>query len=340
MTDVRKGDDGKAGLLKFTRRTTGLYLITVAVVLVVLVFQLWPVATDTDPKTWAKESVVLSFDVSIGPEARLLLLVILIGALGSFIHAATSFSTYVGNDSLKPSWLWWYFLRPFMGMALALIFYFVLRGGMLSGGAGAENISLFGIAAVAGLVGMFSKQATDKLEDVFDNLFKTTEGKGDAERKDSLSEMVPVTEVMIHRKMMSVYMLPDGEEREQAKIKDLIEILHKGVSRVPILNQEGHARFLAHDSILYKFVTRKARDEGAGFNIEDVLLEDFLNDEEVRTLVSAIVFVSPKANLGEVKIQMDATPKCRDAFVTESGLPNRPVLGWLTNLDLARRLRA
>lgn len=188
---------------------------------------------------------------------------ILIGALGSFIHAATSFATYVGNESLKESWMWWYVLRPFMGMALALIFYFVLRGGMLSGGAKAEDISLFGIAAVAGLVGMFSKQATDKLEDVFDNLFKTSAGKGDEQRKDSLSEMVPVTEVMIPRKTMSIYELKQGQDLGKTSIEELLAILSKGVSRVPILDHDGYARYLAHDSIIYKFIAREAHKAGS-----------------------------------------------------------------------------
>jgi hypothetical protein len=49
----------------------------------------------------------------------------------------------------------------------------VLRGGLLSAGATSEDISPFGIAAVSGMVAMFSKQATDKLSELFDNIFKT-----------------------------------------------------------------------------------------------------------------------------------------------------------------------
>jgi hypothetical protein len=49
----------------------------------------------------------------------------------------------------------------------------VIHGGLLSGGDTSEDISPFGIAAVSGMVGMFSKQVTDKLSELFDNLFKT-----------------------------------------------------------------------------------------------------------------------------------------------------------------------
>jgi len=125
-------------------------------------------------------------------ETRLLLLVMLVGAIGSYVHAASSFVDYLGNRTLISSWVWWYLLRPFIGMMLALIFYFVFRGGFITGGvnqggdAAASFINPFGIAALAGLVGMFSKVATDKLNEVFTTLFRPASGQGDAKRGDKL----------------------------------------------------------------------------------------------------------------------------------------------------------
>jgi len=113
------------------------------------------------------------------------------GGLGSFIHTATSFGDYVGNEALASSWLWWYILRPFIGMMLAVVFYLVIRGGFLSAGSNAGSINPFGITALAGLVGMFSKQATDKLNEVFNTLFRTAPGEGDSKRKDNLTNPVP-----------------------------------------------------------------------------------------------------------------------------------------------------
>lgn len=123
-------------------------------------------------------------------EVRLLLIVLLAGALGAYIHATTSFIDYVGNRKLSANWVWWYLLRPFIGAALALIFYFVVRGGFISPNSGGEDMNPFGIAALAGLVGMFSQQATDKLSEVFKTLFRTGPGAGDEKRKDGLEEAV------------------------------------------------------------------------------------------------------------------------------------------------------
>jgi hypothetical protein len=125
-------------------------------------------------------------------EVRLLLLVLLAGAIGSYVHASSSFVDYLGNRTLISSWVWWYLLRPFIGMMLALIFYFVFRGGFITAGvnqggeAAASFINPFGIAALAGLVGMFSKVAADKLNEVFLTLFAPKAGQGDAKRGDKL----------------------------------------------------------------------------------------------------------------------------------------------------------
>jgi hypothetical protein len=70
------------------------------------------------------------------------------------------------------SWRWWYVLRPFIGSALALGFFFVVRAGFFAPSAGAANFNFVGFAAMAFLVGMFTRQATAKLAELFDTLFK------------------------------------------------------------------------------------------------------------------------------------------------------------------------
>ena len=126
-------------------------------------------------------------------ETRLLLLVMLAGAIGSFVYAASSLVDYLGNRTFISSWVWWYLLRPFIGMMLALVFYFVFRGGFITAGvnqggdAAASFINPFGVAAVAGLVGMFSKVAADKLNEVFTTLFRPAPGQGDETRGDKVN---------------------------------------------------------------------------------------------------------------------------------------------------------
>jgi hypothetical protein len=124
---------------------------------------------------------------NINRELDLLWLVLLSGALGAFLHMSQSFSDYVGNKTLKESWAWWYYFRPFIGAGLALVFYASTRGGFMSittgSNSSASELNPFGIVGISALVGMFSKAATMKLGEVFDTLFKTDKAK---DTKDKL----------------------------------------------------------------------------------------------------------------------------------------------------------
>jgi hypothetical protein len=121
----------------------------------------------------------------------LLLLVILMGALGSMVHSATSFADFVGNRRFFSSWIAWYLLRPVVGALLALLLYFAVRGGFFSASSQNDSVNPYGIAALAGLAGLFSKQATDKLREVFETLFKVSSTDGDAQRRDDLDYQKP-----------------------------------------------------------------------------------------------------------------------------------------------------
>jgi hypothetical protein len=185
-------------------RLMGWGLIAFALLLAYLFFVVWPsglsdTARGSDsqfifPFGSNAEIFGQSIQLRITLDVQIILMVMIVGGLGSFIHAATSFGDYVGNEKLTTNWIWWYMLRPFIGMILAAIFYLVIRGGFLSAGTEAGKINPFGIAALAGLVGMFSKQATDKLNEIFNTLFRTA---GDDKRKDNLVNPVPsVTDIL------------------------------------------------------------------------------------------------------------------------------------------------
>ncbi|MGD0046199.1 MAG: hypothetical protein ABSE42_04205 [Bryobacteraceae bacterium] len=161
-----------------TRRCFGVALFASALSVIVAIVAMWP-TPGTDQSV-----TVLCGTRSMPREVNLLALVLFFGALGSFIHVAKSFASFAGNRALVASWLWWYLLQPVAGMALALLFYVVIRGGLFAPGSYSGAVNPFGIAGVSGLVGMFSKQATDKLGEVFGAMFQTA---ADAQRIDKLS---------------------------------------------------------------------------------------------------------------------------------------------------------
>jgi succinate dehydrogenase/fumarate reductase cytochrome b subunit len=162
----------------------GVYLLAVVAVLFYSLITLW---VQADAKGLYTVDFAFMQPVTMSVDTYHLLIVALMGAMGSFVHAATSFADYVGNRRLNPAWAWWYLLRPCIGSALAIVLYFVVRGGLLQAGASGSAISIYGIAAVAALSGMFSKHASDKLDEVFKTMFRTAPDKGDVLRRDKLS---------------------------------------------------------------------------------------------------------------------------------------------------------
>jgi hypothetical protein len=178
--------------------------IAIGLALVASVVNIWPVvdsgtATPVQgakavPLT-ARSTVNLLFGlltVHVTTSTALLLLVLIVGAAGSLIHAATSFADFVGNQRLYTSWVVWYLLRLIIGMTLALLLYFAVRGGFFSASSQSADVNPYGIAALAGLAGLFSKQATDKLREVFETLFNVRQG--DTQRKDDLTPACPTVE--------------------------------------------------------------------------------------------------------------------------------------------------
>lgn len=171
----------------------GLVLLLLAAVLLAAVFESWPTVDDaTSEAAMNPETASLLFglvDVTVDKSTGLLLVVIVMGALGGFIHAATSFASYAGNRTLRVSWMWWFLLRIPLGATLALGFYFVLRAGFVGVQESSQDINSYGAAAFAFLTGAFSKQAIDKLEQLFNTLASTT---ADDERSDSKDVRPPV----------------------------------------------------------------------------------------------------------------------------------------------------
>jgi hypothetical protein len=179
-------DNPRVRMGLFGRILLGVYMIIASGLLVYCLLVLWSPTKVAD--TGTVTAVLFWHKFTFSADVQLIVIVVIAAALGSNVHNAMSFIDFTGNRKLFRSWVWWYILRVFVGVSLALIFYFVIRGGFLAAGNGATDINQYGIAAVAGLVGMFSKQANDKLKELFDTMFKISKPDG---REDKITEAIP-----------------------------------------------------------------------------------------------------------------------------------------------------
>jgi hypothetical protein len=175
-----QGDDGgqpeviDTGIGRSPVKPAGIVLLAL-VILALLVFAVycliavWPVKPAvTGPTT----SHVVGIRLSLDQEQRLFVVVAVTGALGGLIHGARSLYTYVGNRILLRSWLLFYLSLPLIGAGLAVLFYLILRGGLVTGTA--AQVNFFGFAAVSALVGLFTPEAALKLQQIFTTLLAPT----------------------------------------------------------------------------------------------------------------------------------------------------------------------
>jgi hypothetical protein len=144
------------------------------------------------PKPKVQLNVLYLWKPYINREMQLLLIVLFAGALGSYIHLLKSATTFIGNGTMKGSWFWWYISGPFVGMAMALIFYAVLRGGFLAGTPADEKVvNPFGVLAIGALVGMFTDKAALKLAEVFETLFRAGDQRGGKLHAPAINKLEP-----------------------------------------------------------------------------------------------------------------------------------------------------
>ena len=119
----------------------------------------WQVSTDPALGSGLNDALVTVFAAAVGSSITTI--------QGYLRHAST-------QGDFKTSFAPWYVARPLMGTLLGLLFYLVLKAGLLLLGTGDDGTTIdrWALAAVGGLVGLSSKPAIEKLREVFQMLFR------------------------------------------------------------------------------------------------------------------------------------------------------------------------
>lgn len=160
------------------------YLLSFTLFLSYTLLCFWvTIPTETSNNTVSVKYLGVEF-TELGYETLLLIIVALCGAMGSMVHALRSVSWYIGNRELRRSWMLKYILQPFIGGSLALVFYFVIRAGLLPTQDAVQSANLLGFAGIASLVGMFADQAVLKLKSIAETIFTRPKPGTDAVPQD------------------------------------------------------------------------------------------------------------------------------------------------------------
>ncbi|KYK30979.1 MAG: hypothetical protein HXS48_00440 [Theionarchaea archaeon] len=161
------------------------------IILVNLLIGLWPqqaVFGSQNAPTVENVQVLWGLlKTNITEEMRFILIVAVMGALGGLVYSITLFAHYVGRKEFETSYGCWYVLRPLIGAILAVIFYLGFRGAFFTFSAGTQDLNVSGVAALGGIVGIFSQETMEKLRDVAENLFSAGANKGNESNEEKPS---------------------------------------------------------------------------------------------------------------------------------------------------------
>jgi hypothetical protein len=136
--------------------------------------------------------------------------------IGASITTILGYLEHASSDrDFRASYVPWYVARPLLGLLLGVVFYFVIKGGLLAtvGSQNADNIDVYGLAAFAALVGMFSKQAIEKLREVFATLFSPLETVDPGATADDVADLSPDSPAVSRVPNTDGDVEPDPEER-------------------------------------------------------------------------------------------------------------------------------
>lgn len=154
---------------------------------------------------------------------------------------------------------------------------------------------------------------------------------------------IPVSEAMMARSDFQAVKLAAGDDGSGKNLKtDVLDRFKDPVTRLPVLDDTDRAKYVVHQSMVFKYISDRALNAppNQAFDVTQATLKDFLDHPGMLQQVGAMAFVAENGTLADAKTRMEAVPRCQDVFVTADGTPSKPVIGWLPNVDIAKRAQA
>jgi hypothetical protein len=142
-----------------------------------------------------------------------------------------------------------------------------------------------------------------------------------------------VGQVMIPKQQIVSLELSDSDLHEIPLSKIREKMTSSGKYRIPILNSAGAVQYVVHESTLTAYELSSADEPAEPART----VADLVSAPAFRNILKAIGFVGQNATVAEARKKMGSIKGCNDVFVTATGEETEPIIGWLTNTDLASK---
>jgi hypothetical protein len=143
-----------------------------------------------------------------------------------------------------------------------------------------------------------------------------------------------VTAIMRGLGNLKSFKISQGQSEKTVPLTALIGNFSGSITRLPVIDIEEKPLYIVHQSSIDRYLTAdKSRQQTD-------LLHKFLDEQKKDGvefgLDKGFVVVSKNTTLGEAKKKMESIKSCLDIFITESGSDKDPLLGWISNIRLAK----
>ncbi len=182
---------------------------------------------------------------------------------------------------------------------------------------------LFGTWVGTVLAFFFSRQN-------FESANQSMQGVVDRLSPDDRLRATPVKDAMISRDKMVVVTVT-GDDDGTVSVADLRSKLTATVTRVPVLNDNGTARYIVHESVIYRYIADHPPTA-------DGTLANLVQDAAIGPMLKRFAYVAVNGTLADAKRNMEALAGAQDVFVTDDGTETKEVRGWLTNVDIQKNI--
>ncbi|MBV9992423.1 MAG: hypothetical protein JOZ72_14170 [Alphaproteobacteria bacterium] len=120
--------------------------------------------------------------------------------------------------------------------------------------------------------------------------------------------------------------LSADKTEDKIALPDVLNMLSKVVTRIPVFSERHGIVYLIHESLLYRYYARSPDADK-----DKKTLKDFLDFDDTRGLAKVFAVMGSSGTLADAKTAMDGTDGAQDVFATTTGKADDPVIGWITN---------
>lgn len=145
-----------------------------------------------------------------------------------------------------------------------------------------------------------------------------------------------VTSIMRPLAKTVYFSIPKGKGDKDIKLSEIRDKFRDNVSRLPIIDADKKPKYMLHESSIDRYIASGGK--------EDDTLETFIATQKKAGFEFGVnkgfVVVSEQTTIAAAKRKMEETPSCQDIFITKDGSPDEPLTGWISNVRMAKYLKA